>query len=216
MKIKYKNYFKNHYGYTFKEDNLRSYRKWFYSQWNIINKFLKNIENKNCLEIGSGIGGFYQFINGCPLYEGIELDNNAVKFANKHWDTSVFSNISLEEYKAKKKFDYVFAFEVLEHLDNPSNSVRKIYNLMNNDGLFIGTTPFPFVKNILADETHLSVLHPENWKRLFFQTGFSEIKIIPLSFLPFLWRVNKNINIRIPFYISFPGFISTCLIIAKK
>lgn len=216
MKTNYSNYFKNHYGYTFKDQDLKSYRNWFYSQWKIINKVIDLNNQKTCLEVGSGVGGFYQFIRSKVIYKGLELDKKAVSFASKYWKTNVFSNIDFIEYKSNKKYDYIVAFEVLEHLENPNNSVRKIYNLLDKTGIFIGTTPFPFKKNIFADETHLSVLHPENWKRLFMQNGFKKVDIIPLSFFPSLWRINRRLNIRIPFYIPIPGFISTCLIIAKK
>ena len=116
----------------------------------------------------------------------------------------------------KKKFDYIFAIEVLEHLDNPKEGIAKIHNLLNNQGMFIGTSPYPFKKNIDADRTHNFVLHPENWKRLFLNEGFSNVNLYPMSFFPSLWRISRYVNIKIPFYLPFKHFISTCLIIAKK
>ncbi len=82
--------------------------------------------------------------------------------------------------------------------------------------MFIGSSPDPYKKNVLADKTHNFVLHPENWKRLFLNNLFKNVDIYPMSFLPFLWRINKHLNIKLPFYIPFKYFISTCLIIAKK
>lgn len=215
-KNNYKNYFKNHYKYSFSERNMRDYGDWFYAQWKIIKPFLLKRKPKSCLEIGSGIGGFYQFIkNIVPTYKGLELDANAVKFANKYWHVNSFANKSLEK-TTNGKFDLVVAFEVLEHMENPSQAVSKIFSLLKKNSMFIGTSPYPYVKNIYGDPTHLSVLHPENWKRLLLLSGFKKVNLLPMTFFPFIWRLNKNLNIKIPFYLPFPKFVSTCLIVAWK
>jgi len=212
---KYTNYFKEHYRYNFSENNLKTYYKWFYSQFNIINKKLKIDYNKQILEIGSAIGGFYNFVK-TDNYIGLELDKDAVEFANTIFNKNLFKNISFEEFITDKKFDYIFSFEVLEHMDNPDLNIQKIHDILNDDGKFIGTSPYPFLKNIFADKTHKYVLHPESWKRLFVKAGFKNVQIIPMSFLPLIWRFNKKINIRMPFYVPFKNFVSTCLIIASK
>ena len=211
----YDNYFKDHYRYGFSAEDVRAYGRWFWAQWRFFNKKIKVDYKKNILEIGSGIGGFYDFFR-TDNYVGIELDKAAVEFANNHFRHGRFRNISLEAVGGAEKFDYVFAFEVLEHLDNPQAAAGKIAKLLDENGVFIGTTPYPFKKNIVADNTHLSVLHPENWRRLFLQAGFRSVDLHPLTFIPFLWRINKYFNIRLPFYLPFKYFISTCLIIAKK
>jgi len=118
--------------------------------------------------------------------------------------------------KSKKKYKTIFAFEVLEHLYNPQDGIKQIKDLLDEDGIFIGTSPFPFKKNVLADKTHRFCLHPENWKKFFLENGFKKVEIYPMSFIPFVWRINKHLNIRLPFYISIKHFISTTLIIAKK
>jgi 2-polyprenyl-3-methyl-5-hydroxy-6-metoxy-1,4-benzoquinol methylase len=215
----YNNYFKNHYKYKFTNKQIGTLRNWFYVQWRFIKSKINFKNNSKILEIGSGIGVFYSFLNEERLskrYIGIELDKNAVHFANNEFNTKKFTNISIETFSGRKKFDYVFAFEVLEHLDIPKKSLSKIYSLLDKGGYFIGTTPYPFVKNIYADKTHQYVLHPENWKKLLIESGFKKIELYPMTFLPTVWRINKHFNIRIPFYFSYKHFISTCLIIAKK
>ncbi|HSD98638.1 MAG TPA: class I SAM-dependent methyltransferase [Patescibacteria group bacterium] len=216
MNINYKNYFKRHYKYSFQERDIENYKKWFYAQWKIINYFIARKKYKSCLEIGSGIGGFYQFVEAIiPHYKGVELDRAATKFSNAYWKSNCFFNTPFEKI-SHEKFDLIVAFEVLEHLENPNKSISKIYSLLKNKGMFVGTSPFPFAKNVRNDVTHLSVLHPENWKRLFLLNGFKKVILLPMSFVPFLWRINKRFNIRIPLYLPFPAFVSTCLIIAWK
>ena len=218
MKTSYKNYFKVHYRSTFSEIDIARYRQWFYAQWVIIKKQVSVSKNIRVLEIGSGIGGVYSILKdeGLVDYVGIELDGEVVKFANKHFKKKVFHNISIEDFKDNKKFDVVFAFEVLEHVENPSIVIDKIFDLLKPRGVFCGTSPFPYKKNVLADSTHMFVLHPSNWERLFERSGFSNIKLRSLTFFPLLWRVNKKANINIQFYLPFRNFITTCLIIARK
>lgn len=215
---KYTNYFKNHYKLKINEGDLYSYEKWFTSQWKYINKKIKFKKQDKILEVGSGIGGVFNFIQKgkYDTYVGLEMDKNAMKFANAHFKVDKFKNISLEKYKTSSKFDFVLAFEVLEHLDNPNESIKKIYRILDQKGVFVGTSPYPFQKNVLADETHRYVLHPESWKKLFIESGFRKVETYPMSFFPSIWRVSKHLNWLIPIYLPFPYVISTTLIVAYK
>ncbi len=214
----YKDYFKSHYNYNFSKKDIDDYSNWFYAQWNFINNKVPIHADDNILEIGSGIGGFYSFLNKSnkKKYLGLELDKNAVDFANRFFETKVFKNESITDFNNTNTYNIVFAFEVLEHLDYPKQEIEKIHLLLKKNGYFCGTSPYPFKKNIFADKTHVYVLHPENWKRIFFEAGFRSVQTFPMSFLPFVWRINKYLNPRMPMYVPFNYFISTCLIIAKK
>lgn len=212
---KYKGYFKNHFSAKFAKSDVDRDQKWFYTQFKFIRSLVNIGEGAKILEIGSGFGGLYDYLKGID-YTGIEMDPEVVNFAKDFFKTDKFLNVSLEEFNIKNKFDYIFAIEVLEHFSDPISNIAKIKDLLNNRGMFIGTSPYPYKKNITADLTHNFVLHPENWKRLFFNAGFRKFRCFPMSFFPFVWRINKFFNIRIPLYLSLPYFISTSLFIAEK
>lgn len=214
LEMRYKGYFRKHYGASFSEKDIENYQKWFYSQWRLINSKIK--ESSRILELGSGLGGFYSFLNNTKPYIGLELDHEAVNFANKYFGKRCFKNASIENFASESKFDFIFAFEVLEHLKNPLNTIQKIYSLLDNRGTFVGTSPYPFLKNISADATHTFVLHPENWKKILLESGFKKVRILPMSFFPYIWRIFPKLNILLPFYIPTPGVISTSLLIAEK
>ncbi len=217
---RYKNYFKSHYKSSFSEKDIINYGKWFYPQWSLINNSIKIKKGASILEIGSGLGGFYKMLSNEIQYEsyiGLEIDKDAYDFARSFLGRELFKHSSLESFVSKKeKYDYIFAFEVLEHLSSPKGAIQKIYSLLKPGGVFIGTSPYPFSKNIFTDDTHLFVLHPVNWVRLFTLEGFRKVEYKPMSFFPFLWRINKHLNMRMPFYFPFPQVISTSLLIAKK
>lgn len=219
IKDEYLGYFKKHYHAKLSHSDIKVSQKWLYSQWHMINEKIKIERNSKVLEIGSGFGGFYSYLSQVideDLYTGLELDKESIVFSNNFFKTGKFTNKSIEKFESKTTFNYIFAFEVLEHLNDPFQAINKIYSLLDKSGIFVGTSPYPYAKNVFADQTHRYVLHPANWTKIFTQAGFKSIKTYPMSFLPFVWRISKYLNFRIPIYIPFPGFISTTLIIASK
>jgi len=214
----YGGYFRRHYRAKFSQTDIDLYKKWFYTQWKFIIQKVVFQKNYAILEIGSGLGGVYSILKDNEIYnyKGIDLDEDVVQFCRTHFKVDRFENKNLALMPYTKKYDMILAFEVLEHLENPSEAIRKIGSLLKKGGRFVGTSPYPYKKNILADKTHVSVLHPENWKKLFYDNGFKSVEIFPCSFLPFVWRIHKKANLRIPIYLPFKYFISTTLIIARK
>lgn len=212
----YLNYFKDHLGARFSNKDIENQRKWLYPQWKLICKKAALNNKKNILEIGSGLGGFYSYFGVNKNYTGLELDETAARFTKKYFNKDVFLNLSFEEFETTQRYDIVFAFEVLEHLLSPISSIEKISKLLKKGGLFIGTSPYPYKKNILADKTHRYVLHPENWRKIFLENGFNKVYLYPMTFIPYIWRFSKFVNIRIPFYLPFDHIVSTCLILAES
>lgn len=216
---RYQNYFKNHYKSRFSVSDIVQYQQWFSSQLQQFAGFLKFDANTQILELGSGSGGFFNLIKDqieIKNYLGLELDPAAVKFANRYFKTDRFKLSSYEQLKSQKRFDYIFGFEVLEHLEDPLLVIQKMAKDLKPGGLFIGTSPYPYLRNVESDRTHLFVLHPENWRRLFVDNGFEIIELKPMSFLPGLWRISQFLNICLPFYLPLPKTVSTSLIVAKK
>jgi 2-polyprenyl-3-methyl-5-hydroxy-6-metoxy-1,4-benzoquinol methylase len=219
MSTRYEDYYKNHYKSTFTEADINEWLKWFDRQWRLIGKKVKLKQNLRVLEIGPGFGGFYQVLQQEGIkfdYIGLDLDPDIVKFTNDYFKTDKFRYQSIEDIKDKEGFDLIVAFEVLEHVDNPGEVAKKIFDLLKPKGIFCATTPYPFRRNIVSDSTHVSVLHPENWKRLFSLAGFKTVDYYPMSFAPLFWRISKRLNIRIPYYLPVKSFVSTSLIIARK
>lgn len=214
----YSHYFKNHYKLSYNAKTLATYRKWFYRQWKEILKHVEIKKNQDVLEIGSGIGTLYSFLKdmGVTKYKGLELDRDAVRFSNRYYTGKLFYNKRFEKFEIQQFLDYVFAFEVLEHLDDPDREIEKVYKILKKNGYFIGTSPYPFAKNIYADETHKYVLHPAGWKEMFEKHMFSKVDTYPMSFFPFVWRISGRLNFLIPVYLPFKNIISTTLIIAQK
>jgi 2-polyprenyl-3-methyl-5-hydroxy-6-metoxy-1,4-benzoquinol methylase len=223
-KNEYSGYFRTHVKIDFGIESIWKDSQFVYSQLNLVNKYisLDSIKTYPTLEIGSGMGRLALLLDerGFLNYNGIDLDDEAVEFCKKNLKLKnyIFFNDSINGFANSQSgiFKNIFCFETLEHLRDPWEGVKVISKMLQKDGLFIGSAPYPFKRNILGDETHLNVLHPLNWKRVFEKNGFQVLIIRPMTFLPYLWRIHRELNVILPFYVPLFNLVSTSLIIAKK
>lgn len=92
----------------------------------------------------------------------------------------------IEKHNSTSRYDAVFAFEVLEHLFNPSRFLSKIKKLLNENGLFIFSTPNVngYETIILKDKTltlwfdHIRLYNTYSIKKLLEKNGFEVLEII--------------------------------------
>jgi 2-polyprenyl-3-methyl-5-hydroxy-6-metoxy-1,4-benzoquinol methylase len=83
---------------------------------------------------------------------GFDIDLEAITYAkDKHNNIQFkqfdFSN-SLSNEIGYSKFNFVVAFEFLEHLFNPENTIKDFYNLLKPNGIFICSVPNPKFESI--------------------------------------------------------------------
>ena len=197
------------------EYSYRWYKNWF---WFLDTFILKpEVKGKKVLEVGCGIGGVCKILKERGgLVTGSDITSKILEIAQELQPDIKFIKLDLRKKpNSKTKYELVFGFEVVEHIFDPSLVIKNINTLLSDTGIFIGSTPYPFPKNLL-DPTHRSVLYPEEWRSLFKHSGFQTVDIKPLSFPPYLWRIHSSFNIPIPWYIRNSKFVSTSLIVAYK
>lgn len=110
---------------------------------NLINKISHKIKlSDDVLEIGSYYGAFgSQIRKKVKDYKGIELSPNACSFAKKNFDLDI-ENINIFDFfkKNDKKYDVIFMFDVIEHLDNPDLVLDLCSKNLKTDGRLIIST----------------------------------------------------------------------------
>ena len=93
------------------------------------------------LDIGCGVGNFLAAARDAGFaVTGIELNQNAVRFAREHYRLENVQALRPEEWLAAnrgRKYDVVTFFEVLEHQDNPGGFFETVAAFVK-DGGYIG------------------------------------------------------------------------------
>lgn len=132
------------------------------------------------LEIGADAGG-------CSIYtkskghdvEAVEMFDEHAKRMETHnikVYRELFESIDFED----KKFNYIIALEVLEHIVDPVFFIKKVYNLLEPNGYFVVETPI--AKSGLGKNTDcygFQFAHPCVFTQSTLPTLFKDFSFIP-------------------------------------
>lgn len=221
---RYERYYQpcGHYGGVIgalaKKDFLR-HQNWYFNWLKYIGRKvgLEPYRAQKVIDLGGGIGAFCELLLAAGFQDVTcnDISAEALRLAKKFNSKLPTVRFDVEEWEAESAYDLIFAFEVLEHFSKPEVTIKKIFQALKKDGLFVGTTPYPFPK-AFNDPTHQHVWRPEKWQQLFRQAGFSPVDTYPMSFPPLLYRFHRSLNFCLPWYIKNQYFVSTSLIVAHK
>ncbi len=177
----------------------------------IYKKILKK-KTFNILEIGCGSGvisdGFLQ--NGIN-YTGIDLDANMCNFAISKSRNVIYGNFLKTDFN--KKFDVLFASQVVEHIDEPNIFFKKCNEVLCKDGILHIDVPndnsmISYLRKLYKNKKYYGAIRPpyhmrayasKSLKKLFLNHNFYNIK----TFSKFnLDRTYGQIVESIPFKIN--------------
>lgn len=148
----------------------------------------------NVLEIGCADGSTLvelKKIGKAKYVCGIDIvDLNQFKKLDKF----ILADIERDEIDLPRNyFDVIICTDVLEHLVDPWNTLKKLKNFLKEDGIVVASIPnireiktmlnifvkgdFKYVNTGILDKTHLRFFCKKNIIELFDQTGFEIIKI---------------------------------------
>jgi 2-polyprenyl-3-methyl-5-hydroxy-6-metoxy-1,4-benzoquinol methylase len=93
------------------------------------------------LDVGCWSGSKIQMLDGkCDAY-GIDIDEEKLMLAPKKIRSRLFLRDATKNINLKKKFEWVFLEEVLEHVDNDTALLKNIHKSLTSKGKLILTTP---------------------------------------------------------------------------
>jgi len=93
---------------------------------------------------GSGYGTYYLAIHGARSVYGIDIGEDAIRFAteNYRYPNLKFIQMDCEKISLDKKFfDVVFSSNMIEHLDNYHAFLKGVKDVLKDNGVFILATP---------------------------------------------------------------------------
>lgn len=109
----------------------------------LVKKYKPNNSNMNILEIGCGTGEIAQSLNEFGKIYVNDISATALDYCKQKGIENVIegdiSIMNLTEYE--NYFDIVLALDVLEHIQDDEETIRKIYKLLKPNGLFIINVP---------------------------------------------------------------------------
>lgn len=122
--------------YTFQEEVVK--RKFNFACSYINNNFSKK---SRLLEIGCGYGYFLQTLNKQINTYAVEISKKAAKETFKNNPATQVYNSDFLKVDIKDKFNFIVAFDVIEHQNDLKHFLNKVYSMLEKDGIFIFTTP---------------------------------------------------------------------------
>lgn len=184
--------------------------EWYYgtNKW----EFHKGIEfiaakDDRILEVGCGDGQFLKLLSsqGIENLTGIDSSLDEIDFDP---NLNLF-NKSLQDFSYDKLFDNIFAFQLLEHIEDPLSFLSKVKSLLKTGGHFIFAVPNNdgFIKfksdNILNMPPHHQILWTKNSiEKVANILGFKLIGIhyepINISKSKFYYQSIDNLNFYLP------------------
>lgn len=163
---------------------------------------------KKVLDIGCRDGTLTKYFSSDNYVVGVDIDQLALDKARAELGINIIKTNLEEDWHSElkgKKFDVVVAGEVLEHLRQPDQVVRKISECLADDGFFVGSVPNAFsLKNRLrylcghkkntplSDPTHINHFGYEELKNLLGK-NFSNVEIVGLGRYKYLSQVSPSL-----------------------
>lgn len=213
-----KKYYKRFFDRYSSEELIR-YVRWADGCVRFLDRYLdiKNGSGKTLLELGASLGYFSRIFKDRGF--DVTASDISLYIVNK---AKVFQkDIDLKVVDVEKKigvtgnFDYIVAFEVLEHLKDPKKALINISQKLKKGGILIYSTPFP-TKRSLSDPTHVNVHEERWWLKLGKKVGYRKRKVVYATFIPFLYRINKYLSWGFPIKTNIPYINSTAFYIFTK
>ena len=157
---------------------------------NIIYSILKNnIKKKNLriLDFGCGVGINTKMLSNFGKVSCFDESPEAKKYLKRKFNKNKKIFIKKNLKNCKGKFDLIIASEVLEHIENDKDQVKKLHKFLKPNGFFLATVPaYQFLFSTKDSQLHHKRRYNlSNFNKLIFPF-FKKIKFSYYNFFLFL------------------------------
>jgi SAM-dependent methyltransferase len=104
------------------------------------------VKNKTVLDIASGCGYGTRYlydIGSAKRVMGVDLSSDSIRYAAFKYATEnvEFICANATEITLDNKFDVIVSFETIEHLDDVQGYLKRVYEQLDDNGMFVVSTP---------------------------------------------------------------------------
>jgi SAM-dependent methyltransferase len=223
--------YQGQYGKTYLEDFDNIYRLSGFRLEKILNFFKAGRYNLSVLDIGSAAGFFLKAAKdkGIKRLKGIEISNFASDYCRKNFNIDVIES-PFERAEINERFDIITSWFFIEHLSDPLSAMKRIYEMLNDGGVFALAVPSFFGPMFYFDrdewirthpKDHRIDMSPKGAKRILNDIGFKKVKVSRCGYHPerIVSRENflfKPFELLYRLYSYITGFSDTIEIYAVK
>lgn len=163
---------------TIKEHRKYRINRFAKERVNILRKFKKK---GSILDFGCGSGYFIEAARKYFDVEGVEFSDDLRKWLKKKLNIETYKTLS----KTKKKYDIITAFDVIEHVKDPTNLLKEFKKKLNKGGIILIYTPnknslgFNFLgynNNLLVPPAHLFYFNKTSFNLMTKKAGLRIIR----------------------------------------
>ena len=159
----------------FKNKTGQDYRFAQESMFSFCTKYLKN--RKKILEIGAGTGIHLIMFDKMGYHvTGVEPDPISTNFINQKLEHGRCINGFIEDIKLNEKFDVVFLYHVIEHIEDPRILLKKCHDFLEDDSIIIIAVPDcknpETLKKSIKNTYHIWHFSQNSLKKLAIKLGF--------------------------------------------
>jgi SAM-dependent methyltransferase len=168
-----------------------------FSRYCFASRFVKT---KRVLDVGCGEG-----FGSCLLSEhaksviGCDVSSNAVSLCKSKFGGR--ANFLLCDGTklpfSGPIFDVAIAFEVIEHLKNPCALLNQVCSILENNGIFLVSTPRRVISGLPLNPYHLREFSYEEFTGIL-SSSFESVEIVGQKVLKMRWRIMHRITPFIP------------------
>ena len=141
-------------------------------QFNWINNRVQ-LANSSFLDIGCGSGSFLASLPNNIKKVGIDIDQQSINMARENNTDITFLCSAFENISYNETVDVMTMFHVLEHLQNPLQTLQRLHEIANNNTKFI--VEVPIIENGLTNDINgfFSAQHLTHFSRNSFKNILS-------------------------------------------
>ena len=159
------------------------FNKFFLPKLKVSTNKFKKYKKKNILDIGAGLGIFLLELKKKWPNANLFAVEPSKLMADKCRSNNikVYENTIEKMNSTKNKFDVITCFELFEHLYDPKHFLKKIYKLLNKNGIFYLTTlngmgfdiqMLGKYSNSIYPPYHINFFNPKSIELLLKKIGF--------------------------------------------